>query len=395
MLNDEINGIINNSVNELEDFLVGVRRHIHKNPELSRQEHKTTNYLASLLVKEGIHAERWENCTGLIAEISGNPAERSIALRCEIDAIGVEDIKKVPYASQISNVMHACGHDLHSTIALGTAIICNRMKKHLNGSVKFLFQPAEEVVPGGSLDLINNKAMESVNGIFGFHADPYLKVGKVGIKEGPLTAGADIFDITIIGKSGHTARPHHARDTILCAAKVIDSLHQLIDREVDPREPFVLSIGQVNAGLSPNVIPERAHMSGTVRMLGIKTREMMPGWIERVIRGVTESMDTSYKFTYHTGSPPVVNDPALTKLVEEVALNNYGPESTVQMEQSMGGEDFSWYLEHAPGALIRIGVTSEGNGPSLHSNIFDIDEKVIPFGVGLFTRILVSYLNSH
>ncbi len=394
MLNEEINGIIKESVDGLGDFLIDVRRHIHKNPELSRQERRTTNYLASLLIKEGINVTRWEDCTGLIAEIRGNPDGRTIALRCEIDAIGVEDMKKVPYASQTPNVMHACGHDLHSTIVLGTAIICNRLKKQLKGTVRFLFQPAEEVVPGGSLDLINRKAMKGVEGIIGFHADPFLEVGKVGIKEGPLTAGADIFDITIIGKSGHTARPHHARDTILCAAKVIDSLHQLIDREIDPREPFVLSIGKVSAGLSPNVIPERAHMSGTVRMLGKETRERMPELIERVIRGVTDSMDTSYKFEYHIGSPPVVNDPVLTKLVEEVAVSNYGLESIVQMEQSMGGEDFSWYLEHAPGTMIRIGVTSDGKGPSLHSNIFDIDERVIPFGVELFTRILATYLDS-
>ena len=382
-------------VKELENSLISVRRRIHKNPELSRREFQTTAYVASLLEKEGIEVTRWDDCTGLIADVVGKRSAPIIGLRAELDAVGVQDRKEVPYASRVPNVMHACGHDLHTTILIGVAVVCHRLREQLNGSIRFIFQPAEEVVPGGSLDMIKRKAMEGLSGIIGFHSDPFLKVGKIGLKEGPLTAGADLFDIVIIGKSGHTARPHHGKDTILCAAKVIDSLHQVVDREIDPREAFVLSIGQIHGGHSPNAIPERAEMSGTVRMLNKKTQERMPKLIERVVRGITESMGISYEFYYHRGSPPVSNDSELVRRIEDVASSTLGREKIVEMEQSMGGEDFSWYLEYAPGALVRIGVSKDGRGPSLHSNTFDIDERVIRIGVDLFSRVAASYLNSN
>ncbi len=385
--------MINDTVDELKPMLIDVRRHLHRNPELSRNEFHSTAYLSSILEDEGMATTKWDDLTGLVVDIHGRREEPTIALRCEIDAIGVEEKKKVPYASRVPNVMHACGHDAHSAISLGTAIACYRLRSHINGCIRVVFQPAEEVVPGGALDLIKKKVMKGVCAIVGFHADPYLKVGKVGLKTGALTAGADIFEIIIIGKSGHTARPHHARDTILCAAKVIDSLHQLIEREIDPREPFVITIGKINSGTSPNVIPETAEMSGTVRMLSRETRERMPKLIERVVRGITESMGTRYKFIYHIGSPPVINDSGLIQLAERVVSEGFGEERIVRMEQSMGGEDFSWYLEHAPGAMIRIGVTTDGRGPSLHSNTFDIDESVIPFGTNFFCRLLLAYLD--
>ncbi len=393
-MKNELKETIDRIVPELEQTLIYVRRHLHKNPELSRREFQTTAYLSTLLEKEGVEITRWDDCTGFIADVRGNRAAPIIAMRAELDGVGVEDKKDVTYASRVPNVMHACGHDLHATILIGVAIVCNRLKERLNGSVRFIFQPAEEVVPGGSLDMIKRNAMDGLRGIIGFHSDPFLKVGTIGIKEGPLTAGADLFDIVIIGKSGHTARPHHGKDTILCAAKVIESLNQLVDREIDPREAFVLTIGQVHGGHSPNAIPERAEMSGTVRMLSKKTQERMPKLIERVIKGITDSMDISYEFYYHRGSPPVINDTELIRLIRKVAASTVGEDQIVEMEQSMGGEDFSWYLEYTPGALVRIGVTKDGNGPSLHSNTFDIDERVIPLGVNLFSQVAVSYLNS-
>jgi amidohydrolase len=395
MLDSYITGKIEESSAELEDLLIDVRRHLHKNPELSRQEYQTTAYISALLEREGISVTRWDDCTGLFASVGGRRKSPLIALRCEIDAIGMEDVKKVPYASRVPNVMHACGHDVHTTIVLGTAITCNRLNEHLNGSIKFIFQPAEEVVPGGSLELIKRNVMDGVDVILGFHSDPTLRVGYVGLKEGPVTAGADMFDITIIGKSGHTARPHYSKDTILCAAKVVDSLHQVIEREIDPREPFVLTIGKIHSGISPNVIPERAEISGTVRMINEETREKVPDLIERVTRGITESMGASYSFDYYRGSPPVVNDSGLIRLIEEVTVSSFGREKVVPMQQSMGGEDFSWYLDHAPGALIRLGVTKDGIGPSLHSNIFDVNEESLGFGVSLLSRILATYLDKH
>lgn len=391
----ELEKKIEESASELDSLLRHVRRQIHRNPELSRREYETTAYLSTILEKEGISVTRWDDCTGLFAEVRGQRARPRIALRCEIDAIGMEDAKEVSYASKNPDAMHACGHDAHAAIVLGVALTCQRVREHLKGTVRFIFQPAEEVVPGGALELIERDAMEGVDAIIGFHSDPFLKIGTVGLKAGPTTASADMFDISIIGKSGHTARPHHSKDTVLCAAKVIDSLHQLVDREIDPREPFVLTIGKVHSGTSPNAIPEKAEIAGTVRTVREETRRRMPDIIERVIRGITDSMGVSYDFKYKLGSPPVVNDPDLIGLVEEMVVRDYGREKVIPVEQSMGGEDFSWYLDHAPGALIRLGVTENGDGPSLHSNIFDIHENAIPFGVNLFSRILVAYLNQH
>jgi len=394
MLETTLEEIIEKSALELEEFLVGVRRHMHSNPEISHYEFETTRYLAGLLEKEGLSVTRWDDCTGLCATVRGKRNTPVVALRCEVDAIAEHDMKTVPYASKVPNLMHGCGHDVHASIVLGTAVICHRIRESLNGTVRFIFQPAEEVVPGGSLDLIERGVMDGVSAILGFHSDPFLQVGYVGLKDGPITASADMFDITIIGKSGHTARPHHSKDTILCAAKVVDSLHQLIGREIDPREPFVLTFGKFHSGETSNVIPERAELAGTVRMLGEETRKNMPGLIERVVRGITESMGASYEFKYLRGSPPVVNDPGLIRLVEGVTVSNFGSDRVVQMKQSMGGEDFSWYLKHAPGALIRVGVSRDGHGPPLHSNIFDVDERVIPFSVNLFSKVLATYLDN-
>ncbi len=392
---DDLETLIKTEACDLEDFLVGVRRHLHKHPELSHQEYETTSYIASILEDEGVHVTRWDDCTGMIAEVRGNRETPVIALRGELDGIGVDDKKEVSYASTVPDVMHACGHDLHSTIVLGTAIVCQRLRQYLNGSVRFIFQPAEEVVPGGSLEMIDKDAMKGLDAIIGFHADPFLKLGDIGLKEGMLTAGADLFDITIIGKSGHTARPHQAKDTVLCAAKVVESLYQLVDREVDPREPFVLSVGKIQCGHTPNAIPETADISGTVRMLSKETQERMPALLERVIHGITGSMDIAYRFEYHQGSPPVNNDPGIIKLIGDLIQGSFKDSTIVQMEQSMGGEDFSWYLEHVPGTLVRIGTSINGGGPALHSNIFDVNEKVIPLAVRLFSSVVTEYVDRH
>ena len=380
---------------ELETPLIALRRELHRNPEPSRQEHHTTARIAEMLEAEGIAVTRWDDCTGLIAEIRGAEAGPLIAMRSELDGVGVDDEKTVPWASQVPHLMHGCGHDLHVSILAGVAIICHRVREHLHGGVRFIFQPAEEVVPGGSLDMIQRHAMEGVTAILGFHSDPFLETGTVGLKKGPLTAGADIFEIDILGKSGHTARPHHSKDTILCAAIVINSLHQLVERQIDPREPFVLAIGQIQAGNAPNAIPARATMAGTVRMLSRETQIRMPGMIEQVVKGITESMGIGYEIHYHQGSPHVDNDGAMIDIVERVTTNGGGTGRTVAMEQSMGGEDFSWYLDHAPGAMVRLGVTKDGRGPGLHSTLFDVDERVIRFATDLFSRVVGDCLNGN
>jgi len=378
--------------------LVEIRRHLHAHPELSGQEYQTAAFVAGVLSANGLHVEEGIGKTGVIGELQGTqPSDRILAIRTDMDALPIQERTSLEYASRIEGVMHACGHDIHTTVGLGTAMVLSQIAPELGGKVRFLFQPAEEIAQGANW-MVRDGVMNNVAAILGLHVFPSIPAGSVGIRYGALTAAADNLEIIIIGESGHGARPHEAIDAIWIAAQVITSLQQAISRTQNPLRPVVLSIGQINGGRAPNVIADKVQLLGTVRSLHPETRDKLPQWIENIVANVCNSYNAKYQVNYHRGVPSVQNDNALTQLLqssaEEAWTNNC---VRILPEPSLGAEDFSVYLEHAPGSMFRLGVGYEEriiNHP-LHHPQFEVDESAIITGVVTLAYAAYKYwLNS-
>ncbi|MFN6155711.1 M20 family metallopeptidase [Anabaena sp. AL09] len=364
--------------------LVEIRRHIHAHPELSGQEYQTAAFVAGVLSANGLHVEEGIGKTGVIGELQGTqPSDRILAIRTDMDALPIQERTSLEYASRIEGVMHACGHDIHTTVGLGTAMVLSQIAPELGGKVRFLFQPAEEIAQGANW-MVQDGVMNNVAAILGLHVFPSIPAGSVGIRYGALTAAADNLEIIIIGESGHGARPHEAIDAIWIAAQVITSLQQAISRTQNPLRPVVLSIGQINGGRAPNVIADKVQLLGTVRSLHPETRDKLPQWIENIVANVCNSYNAKYQVNYHQGVPSVQNDNALTQLLQSSAEEAWSNDRVqILPEPSLGAEDFSVYLEHAPGSMFRLGVGYEErmiNHP-LHHPQFEVDESAIITGV--------------
>jgi len=364
--------------------LVEIRRHIHAHPELSGQEYQTAAFAAGVLSANGLHVEEGIGRTGVIGELQGTqPSDRILAIRTDMDALPIQERTSLEYASRIEGVMHACGHDIHTTVGLGTAMVLSQIAPELGGKVRFLFQPAEEIAQGANW-MVQDGVMNNVAAILGLHVFPSIPAGSVGIRYGALTAAADNLEIIIIGESGHGARPHEAIDAIWIAAQVITSLQQAISRTQNPLRPVVLSIGQINGGRAPNVIADKVQLLGTVRSLHPETRDKLPRWIENIVANVCNSFNAKYQVNYHQGVPSVQNDNALTQLLQSSAEEAWSNDRVqILPEPSLGAEDFSVYLEHAPGSMFRLGVGYEEriiNHP-LHHPQFEVDESAIITGV--------------
>ncbi|MBS9395388.1 MAG: amidohydrolase [Dolichospermum sp. LBC05a] len=364
--------------------LVEIRRHIHAHPELSGQEYQTAAFVAGVLSANGLHVEEGIGKTGVIGELQGTqPSDRILAIRTDMDALPIQERTSLEYASRIEGVMHACGHDIHTTVGLGTAMVLSQIAPELGGKVRFLFQPAEEIAQGANW-MVQDGVMNNVAAILGLHVFPSIPAGSVGIRYGALTAAADNLEIIIMGESGHGARPHEAIDAIWIAAQVITSLQQAISRTQNPLRPVVLSIGQINGGRAPNVIADKVQLLGTVRSLHPETRDKLPRWIENIVANVCNSFNAKYQVNYHQGVPSVQNDNALTQLLQSSAEEAWSNDRVqILPEPSLGAEDFSVYLEHAPGSMFRLGVGYEEriiNHP-LHHPQFEVDESAIITGV--------------
>lgn len=364
--------------------LVEIRRHIHAHPELSGEEYQTAAFIAGVLSANGLHVEEGIGRTGVIGELKGTQSSDNIlAIRTDMDALPIQERTSLEYASRIPGVMHACGHDIHTTVGLGTAMILSQIASELGGKVRFIFQPAEEIAQGANW-MVKDGVMNNVAAILGLHVFPSIPAGSIGIRYGALTAAADDLEIIIIGESGHGARPHEAIDAIWIASQVITSLQQAISRTQNPLRPVVLSIGKINGGRAPNVIADRVQLLGTVRSLHPETRNNLPDWIEKIVSNVCNSYNAKYQVNYRQGVPSVQNDNALTQLLQSAAEEAWTNERVqILPEPSLGAEDFSIYLEHAPGAMFRLGVGYEEriiNHP-LHHPQFEVDESAIMTGV--------------
>ncbi|NEO27271.1 MAG: amidohydrolase [Kamptonema sp. SIO4C4] len=378
---------------QLAPRLVEIRRHIHAHPELSGQEYQTAAYVAGVLSSCGLHVEEAVGKTGVVGELAGQGRDRRIlAIRTDMDALPIQERTTLDFASRTPGVMHACGHDVHSTIGLGTAMVLAQLRDILPGNVRFLFQPAEEIAQGAGW-MVQDGAMRDVSNVLGLHVFPSIPVGSVGVRYGALTAAADDLEIFIQGESGHGARPHQAVDAIWIAAQVITTLQQAISRTQNPLRPIVLTIGEINGGRAPNVIADHVRLSGTVRSLHPETHENLPGWIESIVSSVCQTYGAKYEVNYRRGVPSVQNDPMMTQLIEEAATEAWGKDKVERLpEPSLGAEDFSLYLEHAPGSMFRLGVGQPGkaNHP-LHHPEFDIDENAIVTGVVTLAYAALKY----
>jgi amidohydrolase len=376
---------LNRWLDEYGAELITFRRDLHSHPELGYAEHRTTAKLAERLSAAGLDPRVLPVGTGLSCDIG--EGDVVVGLRADIDALPLQDVKDVPYASTVPGVCHACGHDAHTTAVLGAALALAAAPS-LPGKVRVIFQPAEEGVPGGALDAIDGGVLKNVQRIFALHCDPKLEVGRLGLRAGPITAACDQVDVRLSGPGGHTARPHNTVDLLYALGRVITEVPGLLSRRADPRHGMSLVWGAIAAGVAPNAIPQNGKLSGTVRMLDRHAwdgaEDLVRGLIEQVVAPTGADVDV----TYRQGVPPVVNELASTGLLRAGVQSALGPQAVTDTEQSLGGEDFAWYLGHVPGALARLGVRPvDATGPTLdlHRPTFDIDESALAVGV----RVLV------
>ena len=375
---------IKDLVATLAPRLIEIRRHIHSHPELSGQEYQTSAFVAGVLSSSGLHVEEGIGKTGVMAELQNTGIdERLLAIRTDMDALPIQERTNLDYASRVQGVMHACGHDVHTTVGLGTAMVLSEIAEELGAKVRFLFQPAEEIAQGATW-MVKDGAMSQVTAILGVHVFPSIPAGSIGVRYGALTAAADDLEIIIMGESGHGARPHEAIDAIWIASQVITALQQAISRTQNPLRPVVLSIGKITGGRAPNVIADQVQLLGTVRSLHPETRSQLPNWIENIVASVCHSFGARYQVNYRQGVPSVQNDYAITQLLQSSAEEAWSSDRVqVLPEPSLGAEDFSVYLEHAPGSMFRLGVGYKDriiNHP-LHHPEFEVDESAIITGV--------------
>jgi amidohydrolase len=328
--------------------------------------------------------------TGVVCDIGETDPDRPrLALRADLDGLPIPDTKRVDYRSTIPGRAHACGHDVHTTVVLGAGLMLAELERagRLPRPVRLIFQPAEEVMPGGALDAIKANVLDGVGRILAVHCDPKVEVGRIGLRQGPITSACDRLELSLDGAGGHTARPHLTTDLVMAAAKMATELPAVLARRVDPRSGLSVVWGRIQAGHACNVIPQHAELEGTVRCLDLGAWRDAPDLIHEVIDQVAGMYRAKWELTYHRGVPPVVNEADSTELLRDAMTARYGAHSVEDTEQSLGGEDFSWYLEQVPGALARLGVRPLGDTAKhdLHQGDFDVDEGAIKVGVELFT----------
>ena len=352
-------------------------------PELSFHEHATAQFVFDTLsAMPGLEVER-PTVTSVVARLKGAEPGRTIAVRADMDALPIIEENDVPYQSRVQGVMHACGHDGHTSILLGLAQILSEHQNELHGEVRFLFQHAEELAPGGAEEMVAAGVMDGVDQVIGLHLWASLPVGLIALVPGPTMAAPDTFQLTVTGKGGHAAIPHETVDPIAIGAQIVTALHQIVSRNVDPLDNVVVSVTQFVAGTAYNVIPETAFLAGTVRTFDAGLRNKVPQLMERVIAGVTSAFGATYEFSYERGYRPVVNDPALTARLTGLVEREFGSSTLRTMRPTMGGEDFSAYQQKAPGVFAFVGAGNEAEGITFphHHPRFQIDERSLELGL--------------
>ncbi|MHB1653148.1 MAG: M20 metallopeptidase family protein [Desulfitobacteriaceae bacterium] len=386
---------LNNLVDSIENQVIVWRRHLHQNPEVSYHEEKTSQFIYDTLQSFGNLEVTRPTKTSVMARLVGKKPGKVVAIRADIDALPIQEDNTFEYASQNPGVMHACGHDTHTAMVLGVAKIFSSLQSELKGEIRFLFQHAEEKFPpGGAEELVAAGVMEGVDAIIGGHIWAPMEIGKVGLAYGPMMASPDSFYITIKGKGGHGAMPHQTIDAITIGAEVVVSLQHIVSRNIDPLDNVVISVGRFVGGTQDNIIPSTVQIDGTLRTLDPKLRKEVPLLLERVVKGITSAHGADYEFKLILGYRQVINDEHVVRVLEETVREVLGDEAVEFVRPTMGGEDFSAYMQKAPGAFFFLGGGNPEKGyvyPHHHPR-FIIDEDALQNGMKIFLHAAIKLL---
>jgi amidohydrolase len=387
-MGDDLSGALDAFLARYETELIGFRRDLHAHPEPAHAEHRTSRLVAERLAAAGLHPVRLPESTGLYVDIG--PDGPRTALRADLDALPLEDEKVVPYRSVNPGLCHACGHDVHTTMLVGAGLFLAERAAagRLPGGVRLVFQPAEEAA-NGARSVIAAGVLDSVRRIFALHCDPRLDTGQVGVRAGAITAACDKVKVTIAGPGGHTARPHLTADVVFALGKIVTEVPAALSRRVDPRAGLSLVWGHVNAGSAANAIPEGGVVEGTVRCMDTEVWRSAIGLIEDLVQSVAQPYGVTAKVEYLEAVPPTVNEPTSAAMIASATAAVLGPAAVSETPQSLGGEDFAWFLHQVPGAMARLGTRVPGAavGGDLHQATFDIDERAIGIGVRVLAAL--------
>ena len=374
--------------------LLDLRRHLHAHPELSGAEHHTAALVAGELRRLGWRVQEGVGRTGVLAEL-GPSSGRAIGLRVDMDALPIEECTGLAYASTTPGLMHACGHDIHTAVGLGVAMLLAPLAGQLSGTVRLLFQPAEETAEGARWMLAAG-AIEGLSALLGLHVFPSIAVGSIGVRHGALTAAAAELELEVLGEAGHGARPHQSVDAIWIAARLVSGLQEAISRRLDALQPVVLSFGRIEGGRAFNVIADRVRLLGTLRCLDCELYEQLPAWVESTAAAICAAYGGQLKMQWRGIAPPVQNDPQLTRLLVTIAVEQLGREQVLELAQpSLGAEDFAHYLNHLPGCMFRLGVAGLDGCAPLHHGGFNPDEACMPVAVNLLATALKRWLEQN
>jgi amidohydrolase len=389
---EELLGEIGHVVDKHEEDLVELRRDLHRHPELSWQEQRTTDRVIESLTRAGWHV-RPAPRSGAVAELG--EGDGLVALRADLDALPVHDLTADPWASRVPGVAHACGHDVHTAALVGAAYALAELHQRgeLPGRVRLLFQPAEEVMPGGAQHLITEGALDGVEQIFALHCEPSVDVGRVGVRSGALTSAADRIEVRLEGTGGHTSRPHLTGDLTFALAKVTSELPAVLSRRMDPRSGVSVVWGLLRAGSAPNVIPDQGIAAGTVRILDTVAWAGCEAVVREAVLDIVRPYGVTATIDYLQGVPPVVNDPVATSVIAGVASRMLGEHRLVEVPQSLGGEDFGWYVDQVPGAMFRLGTRTPGGATyDLHQGDLRVDEQAVGVGARILAGVALRSL---
>ena len=382
------------TVDSIRETVIGWRRYLHQNPELSFQEERTAQFVAERLKEFGELEISRPTPTSVVARLKGARSGPVLAIRADIDALPITERNTHDFVSRNPGVMHACGHDGHTAMLLGAARVLVGKRAELAGEVRFIFQHAEELLPGGAEELVNAGVLDGVDLVIGAHLWLPMQVGKVGVRTGRLMASPDVFRITITGSGGHAALPQTTVDPIFVAAQVITNLPGIVSRNVDPLEPAVVSVTRIAGGTTNNVIPSSVELEGTIRTFDADLRHRIPVLMERILAGVTSAHGAHHKLTIEKGYRPVINDERASDLLRRAVIRGVGTEALVEATPNMGGEDFSAYQTKAAGSFFFVGARNEERGivHPHHHDCFDLDERSLDLGTRVFVAAALEHL---